>query len=390
MINDVIDIKNRNIKDILNVIRFEEGLTKKEIALMTGLSFSTVSNLCNELKDLQIVTDEKKVSKGIGRKPYTLSLNYEQFHSICIDLQLENTLRVAILDLQNNIVCKEEYDTSELKDTFQIAQYTKEILDELIERMGISVSQIIGVGISVPAVYDLKNGRLVNSSVSIYEDAPLKQDFSKILQLPVYIDNIANFYALSKQTYFPNYKNIVCMDISQGVGVGVISEGNLVRGKSGYGTEVAHVPIGDPTKRCPLCGGYGCVETELSLNGILELALENVDKEPILSRWNKFIDYLESNVTLAEEIAEKTGSLAGKLSTILINLFDPDLFFIGGYVSDLPVKIKPYLINEINLRCDKSIARGLEIVCEERDSEQIFIGISNTVYNGWNPIHKVV
>jgi len=389
MINDVIDIKLRNIKDILNVLRFKAGMTKKDIARETGLSFSTVSNLCNELREIDIILEKKQNTNTIGRTPFTLSLNYSKFYSICIDLQLENTLRIAILDLVNNIHIKKVYDISEMKTTNEIVQFTKRSIDHLMKLVGVGMEQIIGVGISVPAVYDLMNGCLVNSSVLIYENAPLKEEFKQVLDLPIYIDNIANFYALSKRTYFPEVHNIVCMDISQGVGVGVISEDALVRGKNGYGTEVAHIPIGNPEKKCKLCGGYGCVEVELSLDGILTYRDGGqTESEPLLTRWNNFIQELRDQPELAQSVAARTGQLAGQLATILINLFDPDFFFIGGYISDLPVSIKPFLKSEVDLRCDKSIERGLEITYEKRDSEQIFVGISNTVFDGWSPLSK--
>jgi len=387
MINDVIDIKLRNIGDILKTLRFNEGMTKKEIAKSTGLSFSTVSNLCNDLRDIDIITEEKHISNTIGRTPFVLSLRYDKYFSICIDLQLENTLRIAISNLRNKIIIKQVYDISNMESTKQIAAFAKESIDDLMNKEGIKNNQIIGMGVSVPAVYDLINGHLLNSSVPIFEDSALKQEFEEILDMPVYVDNIANFYALSKRSYYPDVKNIVCMDISQGVGVGVISEGNLVRGKNGYGTEVAHTPIGNPEKKCQLCGGYGCVEIELSLDGML--AYQKVQQStsvPLLTRWNNFVIELEDDPILTQKVAARSGRLAGLLATILINLFDPNLFFIGGYISDLPASIEHYVNKEVEKRCDKSIERGLNIVYEKKDSEQIFVGISDTVFDGWNPL----
>jgi len=389
MINDVIDIKLRNIKDILNAVRFQDGLTKKDIAGTTKLSFSTVSNLCNELKDIGVLSDEKQAMLSIGRTPHTLSLNHEDYCAVCIDLQLENTLRYAILDLRNTILCIETVDISDKNNTLEIAIYAKQLIDCCVSKYDLIGKNIIGVGISVPAVYDLLDGKLVNSSVRIFEDAPLKDNFKRVFQLPVYVDNIVNFYALSVYTHFPNVPNIVCMDISQGVGVGVISEGNLVRGKNGYGSEVAHIPIGDTNKKCEFCGGFGCVETELSMAYILDTYSPKDISGPLLLRWELFVDYLKTDQQLAKTIGERVGRLSGKLATILINLFDPDLFFIGGYITDLPVNIEPYLLEEIDLRCARSRARGLKVQCDKNDSESIFIGISDTIYKGWNPTVKV-
>ncbi len=388
MINDVIDIKHRNIKDILNAVRFMDGLTKKDISRITDLSFSTVSNLCNELKDLGILSEEKQSSLSIGRIPYELSLNFSDYCVLCIDLQLENTLRFAILDLRNTILASEIVDISDKKNTLEIAIFAEQLINNCISTVNLENRNIIGLGISVPAVYDLLDGKLVNSSVRIFEEAPLKNDFQNIFKLPVYVDNIANFYALSVQTRFPSVSNILCIDISQGVGVGVISEGNLVRGKNGYGSEVAHIPIGNANRKCQFCGGYGCVETELSMAGILDDYSPIDISGPLLARWEKFVDYLYKDQEAAQIVAERVGRLAGKLATILINLFDPELFYVGGYIMDFPAPIEPYMRDEIDLRCARSRDRGLKIQCDKNDMKNIFIGISDTIYKGWNPTEK--
>jgi len=388
MINDVTDIKLRNLKDILNVVRFQDGLTKKYIAGTTNLSFSTVSNLCNDLKVIGVLSDEKQAILSIGRTPHTLSFNYRDYCTICIDLQLENTLRYAILDLRNTVLCKDTVDISDKTTVLEIGMCAKQLIDASVSKYGLREKKIIGVGVSVPAVYDLLDGKLVNSSVRIFEDAPLKKDFQRVFQLPVYVDNIVNFYALSVHTKFSYVSNIVCMDISQGVGVGVIAEGNLVRGKNGYGSEVAHIPIGDTHRRCQFCGGFGCVETELSMAGILDTYSPGGRSGPLLIQWEEFVECLQTNPQLAHTVAERVGRLAGKLATILINLFDPELFFIGGYIAELPAPIEPYILEEIDLRCSRSRERGLKIQCDKNDTENIFIGISDTIYKGWNPTEK--
>lgn len=390
MINDVIDIKVRNIKDIINAVRFRDGLTKKDIARTTDLSFSTVSSLSNQLKEMNIFLDEKLDLISIGRPPLSISLNYSAYCSICLDLQLEDTLRYAILDLRNNILCDNTIDISDLNSTAQIAQLAKQLIDKCLTEHCLDDKNIFGVGVSVPAVFDKFTEKLVNSSVRVFENSPLKNDFQQAFRLPVYVDNIANFYALSVHTKYPDISNIVCMDISQGVGVGVVSEGQLVRGKNGYGTEVAHIPIGDPQRQCQFCGGYGCVETDLSMSGILKKYDKQHTAEPLFLRWKNFMEYLKEDDELAGRIAQDIGGLAGRLATILVNLFDPDLFYIGGYISDLPVSIERYLIDELNLRCDRSIERGLVPKFDKNDSERILIGISNTIYDGWNPTAKYI
>jgi len=125
------------------------------------------------------------------------------------------------------------------------------------------------------------------------------------------------------------------------------------------------------------------------MSGILDSYYPDSDSDSLFVRWEKFIEYLRTNHELAQTISEKIGRLAGRLATILINLFDPDLFFVGGYISDLPVSIRSFFLEEVDLRCAKSRERGIKINFDQNDSEGIFIGISNTIYNGWSPTKKI-
>ena len=71
---DITDIKAENVKQILNHLRFSSGLTKRELADMTGLSFSTVSNLCNELKDSHVLNEEKSSGYAVRSEEHTSEL----------------------------------------------------------------------------------------------------------------------------------------------------------------------------------------------------------------------------------------------------------------------------------------------------------------------------
>ena len=101
---DVMDIKQHNVKSIVNVLRFsagESGLTKRDIADRTALSFATVSNLCNELLERGIVEIVKKNSMSVGRTPSTVNLAYNRFCTVCLNLQMKGVLGIAVLNIRN-------------------------------------------------------------------------------------------------------------------------------------------------------------------------------------------------------------------------------------------------------------------------------------------------
>ena len=104
---DVMDIKQHNVKSIVNVLRFsagESGLTKRDIADRTALSFATVSNLCNELLERGIVEIVKKNSMSVGRTPSTVNLAYNRFCTVCLNLQMKNTIYPVWMRLKKSLI----------------------------------------------------------------------------------------------------------------------------------------------------------------------------------------------------------------------------------------------------------------------------------------------
>lgn len=389
LINDLLDIRAKNTKLILNVLRFQTMLTKKEIADISSLSFATVSNLSNDLKAMNIFVEAKLEEKRVGRNPNILTLNQTQYLAVALDLQLENTLGFAVVNLQDKILYQKSFDISDLKTPEEIVQFARKIFDEFVQSYPEKDLHFIGIGAAVPAVFDATNGKLALSAVPVYENAPLKALLSEAFSMTVYVDNIANICALSAYTKQQDLKNIVCMDISQGVGVGVIADGHLLRGKNGYATEVAHVPIGNPDLQCPYCGCYGCVETELSLSGMMRYFSDIPEDLPLLERWKRFAEKVSEDNEKTEQILCRVGSLMGQLATILINMFDPEVLYISGYIVDIFDKLRPYFDKETQFRCSMLLDKGLKIETlwhQSLSNEQVYKGLSDALYELWYPI----
>ena len=292
------------------------------------------------------------------------------------------------MNLRNEIVYKQLFDISHLVTVQEVVTFAWHAFNEYLEENSSKNITFIGLGASVPAVFDSTSGKLVLSSLQIYENSPLKQLLMDTFGMPAYVDNLTNIGALSVNTRYHGRKNIICLDISQGVGAGIMSEGSLLRGKNGYASEIAHVTIGDSALRCPTCGGFGCIETELSLTGMIRY-FPNIDKDlPLLKRWECLVEIMKEKNEQTERLANRIGSLVGQLSTMLINLFDPDIFFITGYITDIFEHLQPYFAQELKLRSSLSLSRNLEIVIDQNAKHfNIFTGLCDALYKSWNPLH---
>lgn len=384
-INDLVDIKLKNVKSILDVIRFGEAVTKKDIAAATGLSFATVSNLCNELRDLDVIENTKASTARIGRTPSSISFRRDRFFTVALDFRLENVIGFAIVTIRNEIYYKTSLDTTLLASPMEIVRYAKEEFDKTVKMLRLENATFLRVGAAVPAIHDAIDGRLKTSTIATLDNFPLKDALQTVFGIRAYVDNVTKFSAFSVYSRTHASHPIVCLDVSQGVGVGVMVNGALLRGVNGYGSEIAHVPVGRADEPCAICGRCGCAETLLSVSGMVSRLEEIPEGAPLLLRWQRFVDIMHTGTPRTSAIAREIGLELGRLATILINLFDPCYFSISGYITDIYDLIHPYVQEEVNARSPMSVERGLKVELVRNVFDGVYMGIGEALYESWNP-----
>lgn len=380
---DIVGIKNQNIRVIVDAVRFEEGLTKRDIAAKTNLSFATVSNICNELIEHNVFCIAKQNILAAGRTPNCISLQYPRYNTICLNLQMKDVMGLAILNIRNETIFMKQYDISALKSPKEVICYAKKMFEEEYLPIADPLTNYIGIGVAVSAIYDIEDRCLVNCSIDMYTNVPLKDIVEECFHLPAYIDNEANLCAISVMSNKNNNKNIVYLHISEGVGVGIICQGNLVVGHHGYGGEVAHVPVGDSEKKCSVCDNYGCIENDLCIPAIVRTYFDG-QSEAILDQWMQYIDDVKNGSKKAIKLAEKNAVYLGNLASVLINIFDPETLYIGGDISAIYDVMEKNFMDTIHKRCLLRPKAERRIICDNTSENTINVGISESIYSKWS------
>ena len=365
---DITDIKAENVKSILNILRTSSGATKRDLAALTGLSFSTVSNLCNELKDKEVLCEEKLTDYSVGRTPSKLTFRCEQYCSICVDFQQEDRLNFAVLDFSNRCLYQANFNISGFMDVHQVLSIVEQSYQSLLASGEYSGVRFVGVGVSVPGVHDRTTGKVVNVTSHILNNMPLQAMLSELLHLPCYVDNESNLCALSMRQSYADNNNIVYLHSSAGLGVGVVCDGHLLRGSNGYAAEIAHIPLGDQNTRCPFCQSWGCVENDLAQRGMDMLHFPGLTAEE------------------RQRLLRDRGEKLGELMAILVNLFDPTVLYVGGKALSEYEEMAPYALPILNRRAWLNMDRGLQIVHDTDSLKTIEQGIGQIIYENWHPL----
>lgn len=226
-----------------------------------------------------------------------------------------------------------------------------------------SLQKPMGVGIGIAGFIDMKEWIMRSSpNMRFLDGVSLIDFFKKVIDTPFTVDNDANMAAWgeSKKGAGVGVKNMVHITLGTGVGSGIIIEGNLFHGSSGFGAEFGHTIVNPDGLPCN-CGGRGCVETEASASKIVRNYLELTGEKGNLTSEDIYKLAKNGNPT-AVEAFRIAGYYLGIGLSNLINLLNPELIVLGGGVIGAGELIMKPVMAEIEKRAIKFSLEHVKIV----------------------------
>lgn len=315
-------VKKNNKSLVLQMIIEQEPISRADIAQVTGLNKATVSSMVNELLEEDLIYESGPGESSGGRRPVQLHFNKVAGYSIGIDIGVNYILGV-LTDLKGSILIEKNQPIDDSSYSVVIDQ-VKKMIYTITDEMPNSRYGIIGIGIGVPGIVD-KEGTVLLAPNLGWKDIPLKREIEDVFNLPVCIENEANAGAYGEKQFGANHhlQNFIYISAGIGIGVGIILNGELYRGKSGFSGEMGHMIIDVDGRQCS-CGSQGCWEAYASEHALLKLT-DNKNAT------------LESLIQAAEENDENTLKLFEQIGVYLgyginniINTFNPEQVMIGN------------------------------------------------------------
>ena len=245
---------NRRIA--LNIIRRHQPMSRAELARRSGLQRSTVSAIIEQLIGEGWVTEGASGTSARGRRPRFLHLNVERAGIVAVDVRPGLT-RVGLAGLDARFVMQTEWPTPATPEEFARA------LANTVTAFRSAHPDMIyeGVGVSLPGRVD-EAGMLVFAPNLGWRAVNVRGLLESMIDLPVVLENAASACALAELWFGrhpDNVKHLVAVTVSEGVGVGLLLNGQLFHGTDSLAGELGHVTIDDDGPRCP-CGKRGCWE----------------------------------------------------------------------------------------------------------------------------------
>ena len=385
LIRNTAELRSFNTKRVIDYARCHGAVTQKTLTEALDLSFATVANICNQLIIDGILQETGTDSSSGGRMPKLLSLVDSSRLTICLYLLRSDVYDISIADLAGRELSAQYVRTAGKLSVGDLIGRLNSVSGDMLSAMGRSRESVLGVAVAAPGIFDAETGLIVNSTDPLFENHPLKSALEQQFKLPVYVENESNLLAIAASRADDegrSLNDLVYLYVGDGVGVGIISNGTLVTGSRGFGGEIEHIPIGERDFGC-YCGNTGCVEPELIESGFLRKWSEAIGKSADELSWADFLATVNEGRPDGIAVVEENGRLIGKLLSILVNIFDPEVVYVGGIVEDFFAAIRPSIASELAARMVAHNLRTVPIVCDADYRSMMLKGCTELVFNEW-------
>ena len=340
-------------KRILQLCINDGTFSLADLSKELNLSIPTTTRLTEELIEAGFIEDLGKQDTNGGRRPSIYGLKSSAGYFVGTDIS-KASVSICITDFKGSTIAYYPAIPFQVESSENSFKALSELIRKKIETAGIEQESVLAYGVNL-------SGRVHNETgycftYFIGEDRPIASLLEEELQAPVYVENDSRAMTYGELICggVNGESNMLFLNVSWGLGMGMVIDGKLSYGKSGFSGEIGHFPMMSNGQICH-CGKTGCLETAASGSAAHRIVLEKLQKgqASVLSKKFKsreainLDDILNAAIeddVLAIEAIEEIGTNLGRAIAGLINIFNPELVIIGGQVAKvhdyvmLPIK----------------------------------------------------
>ena len=365
-------LKQRNRGLILKLIATGQCSSRIELSQKTGLAKMTVTYIVNEFLESGIFEERQKVQvEGKGRNPVQLCISDRAPKLIGVHLYREKC-SVVLCDMQLKLLKKISFPVNE-EMAPQLMEDIFKALDQIVEALG--DEKVYGIGIGAIGPVDQNQGKIL-APPNFYglHDLEIAREVEERYHMPVFFDGESNCAALMEKYYGAgtDCEDFIYVDLANGVGSGLVVNGELYSNTSGMICELGHTSIDWQGELCG-CGNRGCLERYISSN-VLEKQLREAtgDGKSFREFCKEMDEAIRANEECAEVFTERQRSMdrvfkemAEKLSCALtgfVNSLNPQKIIIGHEGYWVPDKYFQQVEQMVNERHIERRYRQIQVV----------------------------
>ena len=350
---------NRDV--VLEVVRASQPVSRADLARISGLQRSTVSLIVDQLLEEGWVREVGTVNLPRGRRPTMIALNHDLV-TLVADIR-PRLATIAMVDLNGRFLSRAQIPvTSDPEKTIG------GIIDAM-KRMKANHGQrsVLGVGLALPGRVDPATQRLMFAPNLDWRGIDIKAAFEQGTGMPVALDNAANACLLAESWFggINGVRTAVLVTISEGVGTGMLCNGQLVYGQRGMAGEFGHVRF-DPNGPACGCGARGCWEVFASSNAALRYYAESHPKKPATTTNDLLRLVNEENPDAIGALTKQAEAIGEGLAMLAAALAPEVILVAGDVVAAAWERIRPILHAKL---AERSLARAMPKLLPTHEAE---------------------
>lgn len=340
-----------NSRIMLNLVRKHQPISRADLMRHSGLQRSTVSVITEQLIAERWLREGEVGQLPRGRRPTFLHLNEDRAGIFGINVRPFMT-NMALANLGGRFLEQESIATPKSPDEF-VKQIGDRVHFMMKERPQMACE---GIGVSLPGRVDLSSQKFIFAPNLGWHEEDLKERLERATGLPVDLENEANACALSEfwfGRHSDGVKNLIAVAVSEGIGVGMILNGQIVRGPSGLAGEFGHVTINENGPKCG-CGSRGCWEVYASNSAAVRYYAESklssrngkTNHHPMTTIFEEVLQLAEQGDLKALEALDRMAHYLGKGIAMLVTGLAPEIIVVVGEVTRAWDRLGP-VINDV-------------------------------------------
>lgn len=330
---------NRQIA--LTLIRTHQPVSRADLARLMETNRANITFLVNELLEEELVREGAQGNEKVrGRKPTFLYLNSQNSRAVAVDVRASRTY-IMVTDS----IGKQTGEIISFPTVLEPEKFVEKLSLEIRKALGGDLSLCDGIGIVIPGMLDQRSGVVVHAPTLGWRHVNILKELEvKFKDIPIHLENSGKACALSQiwstRGDGLNNSDIVFVSVSDGVGVGVVINGEIVRGKHNSAGEFGHVPLSIDGPQCS-CGANGCWEAYISNPA----TLSRYFGRNVSGRKPKTLEV--ADFTIEDLIVRARGGDSKALTAVhstarylglglatIINAVDPSRIYIGGEITE--------------------------------------------------------
>ncbi|MDB4889639.1 MAG: hypothetical protein JWL61_1494 [Gemmatimonadetes bacterium] len=375
---------NRQI--LLNLVREHEPISRADLARRMEIARGMVTSLVDELITDGSLYEGATIDSPRGRRPQMLFVRTRGRLVIAIDVRFSRTY-VMLGDFSGTAIAMEAFDT--IEDPSALVSELRIRVRRLLSTHA-DAGQCEGLGLVVPGMVDSISGRVLNAPHLGWRNVDIRDALSAAVGLPVFVENAPIACAMALmwlgQRGGIEFSDFVYVNVSDGVGTGVVVNGQVLRGTRNTAGEFGHVPLTDDGPEC-FCGGHGCLEVYTSnlatLTRYLGQPFSPATARGIVEASGLTIDDVIARSRLGDARArsaiDETARHLGAGLAVIINTLSPAQICVGGEITEAWVEIEPTIRGVIAARALTDIAAATPVFPEKTPSQARLRGATTLV-----------